>query len=135
MHQNDIFEKLKLTIFFVLRLSKIIVSDGPQYCETCHTGYSESWMATPSKPNISFLGADHLIRGGGLWFFLRDQTFFFDSQLKRTIFFRPYQKQTIFFSAVKPKTIFLPYISFYSPHTLLSSQGVTTFIWTFHHVF
>ena len=33
--------------------------------------------------------------GGGLWFFLRDQTFFFDSQLKRTIFFRPYQKQTI----------------------------------------
>ena len=43
---------------------------------------------------------------GGLWFFLPDQTFFFDSQLKRTIFFRPYQKQTIFFSAVKLKTIF-----------------------------
>ena len=43
---------------------------------------------------------------GGLWFLPRDQTFFFDTQLKRTIFFRPYQKQTIFFSAVKLKKIF-----------------------------
>ena len=48
--------------------------------------------------------------------------------------FRPYQKQT-FFSAVKLKTIFSPFISFDSPHTMLSSQGVTTFTWIFHHVF
>ena len=74
------------------------------------------------------LGADHLIcGGGGLWFFLRDQTFFFDSQLKRTIFFRPYQKQKIFFSAVKLKRFFSPFISFDSPYTMLSSRGVTTF--------
>ena len=64
--------------------------------------------------------------GGGLWFFLRDQTFFFDSQLKRTIFFRPYQKQTIFLSAVKLKQFFSPFISFDSPYTVLSSQGVNT---------
>ena len=43
---------------------------------------------------------------GGLWFFLRDQTFFFDSQLKRTIFFRPYQKQTIFFLGGKTRNNF-----------------------------
>ena len=78
----------------------------------------------------------HLIRvGGGLWFFLRDQTFFFDSQLKRTIFFRPDQKQTIFFLAAKLKTIFFTVISFDFPHKMLSSRGITTFTWTFHHVF
>ena len=73
--------------------------------------------------------------GGGLWFFLRDQTFFFVSQLKRTIFFRPYQKQTIFFSTVKLKTIFSPFILVDSLYTMLSSGGITTFTWIFHHVF
>ena len=69
------------------------------------------------------LGADHLIRGGGgLWFFLRDQTFFFDTQLKRIIFFRPYQKQTIFFSAAKLETIFFTiyFISFSAHHVKFS---------------
>ena len=61
--------------------------------------------------------------GGGLWFFLWDQTFFFDSQLKRTIFFRPYQKQTIFFSAVKLKTIFFTiYFILFSVHHVKFSR-------------
>ena len=66
---------------------------------------SFSQSRTSYEINIQQLGADHLIRGG-LWFFLRDQTSFFDSQLKCTIFFRPYQKQTIFFSAVNAKQFF-----------------------------
>ena len=45
----------------------------------------------------------------------------------------PYQKQTFFFSAVKQ--FFSTFISFDSPYTMLSSRGVTTFTWTFHHVF
>ena len=57
------------------------------------------------------LGADHLIRGGGgLWFFLRYQTFLFDTQLKRTIFFRPYQKQTIFFLSGKTRNNFFHHL-------------------------
>ena len=61
--------------------------------------------------------------------------FFFDSQLKRTIFFRPYQKQTIFFLSCNSKQYFSPFISFDSLYTMLSSRGITTFTWTFHHVF
>ena len=65
---------------------------------------------------------------GGLYFFLRDQTFFFTPSLNVLYkFFQTYQKQTIFFSAVKLKQFFSPFISFDSPYTMLSSRGVTTF--------
>ena len=65
-----------------------------------------------------------LIRGGGggggggvmvigfsLW------SYFFDCKLKRTIFSRPYQNNQL----VEHKTFFSPFISFDSPHTILSS--------------
>ena len=72
-------------------------------------------------------------RGRGLWFFLRDQTCFFDSQLKRSIFFQTLLKANNFF--LSGKTIFSPFISFDSLYTMLSSRGVTAFTWNFHHVF
>ena len=43
------------------------------------------WNLT--DPDFSGLrGGPFVMCGGGLWFFLHDQTFFFDTQLKRTIF-------------------------------------------------
>ena len=101
--------------------------------DTLNYMYICSCSDSGNECNQTAYGYKFLLRGGpfdtwgGLWFFLRDQTFFFDTQLKHTIFFRPYQKQTIFFSAAKLKTIFSPFFSFDSPQTMLSSQGVTTF--------
>ena len=47
--------------------------------------------------------------GGGAMVSLHDQTFFFDSQLKRT-YFRPDQKQPIFSQQSNTNHIFSPFI-------------------------
>ena len=53
------------------------------------------WIYTTSN---EALGADHLIRGGGgLWFFLRDQTFFLTPSLN-VQFFSDLTKSKQFFS-------------------------------------
>ena len=98
---------------------------------------SNAWINRgPQRMGTSYQGngARPAVRGGpfetwgGLWFLLRDQTFFFDSQLKRTIFFSHYQKQTIFFLSGKTQNnFFSPFISFDSLYTMLSSRDVTTF--------
>ena len=46
---------------YILEKRKVKIQDGCQNYEL----------------NFVLLGADHLIRGGGLWFLPRDQTFFF----------------------------------------------------------
>ena len=77
-----------------------------------------------SDESITLLGADHLIRGGGgLWFFLHDQTFF-DSQLKR-------KKANIFFLSGKTQNKFFHHLFYLILRT--SSRGVTTLTWTIYH--
>ena len=73
------------------------------------------------------LGADHLIReGGGLWFFLRDETFFLTPSLNVQFFQTLSKANKFFISGKTPKQFFSPFISFDSPYTVLSSQGVNT---------
>ena len=72
-----------------------------------------------------------LIIRGGLWFFLCDQTFFSTCSLNVQFFSDFIKSKQFFFSAVKLKTIFFTIYCIDSLHTMLSSQGVTTFTWTF----
>ena len=55
--------------------------------------------------------------------------------VKHTFFFQTLSKANIFLLSGETQNFFSPFISFDSPYTMLSSRGVTTFPWTFHHVF
>ena len=57
---------------------------------------------------------------GGHYGFHRDQ-FFLNSQLQRIIFSDLIKSKQFDFSAVEHKTVLSPFISFDSPHTILTS--------------
>ena len=69
----------------------VVVATSKKRC--CHL---QKKCAPPLEGN-DHLGADHLIRGGGVWFFLRDQTFFLTPSLN-VQFFSDLIKSKQFFS-------------------------------------
>ena len=85
---------------------------------------------------ITVRGGPFDMEGGGwLGFFLQEQTFFSTPSLNLQ-FFSDLIKSKQFFSQQSNSNQFCsPFISFDSSHTMLSSRGVITFTWTFHHVF
>ena len=75
-------------------------------CELCALAACSAINRIVSAWPRQLLGADHLIPGGGVWFFFLIKLFFSFHQENKTFIFLLEQKQTIFFLRCPRQTFF-----------------------------